>query len=79
MYNTTADVQTLNGTNMAIIDKDLSEDVVYQIVKALMEDMDKIRASQPAAKGFNLEKAAIMPIPLHPGAERYYRERNVIK
>jgi TRAP transporter TAXI family solute receptor len=79
MYNTAADVQTLNGTNMAIIDKDLSEDVVYQIVKALMEDMDKIRASQPAAKGFNLEKAAIMPIPLHPGAERYYRERNVIK
>ncbi|MHB8158739.1 MAG: TAXI family TRAP transporter solute-binding subunit [Desulfocucumaceae bacterium] len=79
MYNTAGDVMTLNGTNMAIVDMDLSEDVVYQIMKALMEDIDKIRASQPAAKGFNLEKAAIMPIPIHPGAERYYREHNVIK
>jgi len=79
MYGTSADVQTLNGTNMAIIDKDLPEDVVYQIMKALMDDIDKIRASQPSTKGFSLETAAQMPIPLHPGAERYYREHNIIK
>jgi len=79
MYGTSADVVTLNGTNMAIIDKDLSEEVVYQIMKALMEDIDKLRASQPSAKGFTLEMAAQMPIPIHPGAERFYREANIIK
>lgn len=79
MYGTSADVVTLNGTNMAIIDKDLSEEVVYQIMKALMEDIDKLRASQPSAKGFTLEMAAQMPIPMHPGAERFYREANIIK
>jgi len=79
MYGTPAEVRTLNGTNMAIVDKDLPEDVVYQIMKALMGDIDKIRASQPSAKGFTLEMAAQMPIPLHPGAERFYRELNIIK
>jgi hypothetical protein len=78
MYNTPSVIKTLNGTNMAIVDRDLPDEVVYQILKALMEDIDKIRASQAAARAFSPEVAAQMPIPLHPGAERYYREHNLI-
>ncbi len=79
MYGTPAEITTLNGTNMAIVDRDLPEEVVYQIMKALMADIEKIRASQPSARGFSLDTAAQMPIPLHPGAERYYRELKLVK
>jgi len=79
VYNTSTDIRTLNSTNMAIIDKDLSEEVVYQILKALLSNIDKIRASHPSARGFSLENAAQTPIPLHPGAERYYREQKLLK
>lgn len=78
MYNTSAEVRTLNGTNMAVVDRDLSEDVVYEILKALLADIEKIRASQPSARAFSAENAAAMPIPLHPGAERYYRENKLL-
>jgi hypothetical protein len=79
MYNTPTEIITLNSTNMVIVDRDLSEEVVYDILKALMSDVEKIRASHPAARDFALENAVVMPVPLHPGAERYYREQNLIK
>lgn len=79
VYKTPTDIQTLNSTNMAIIDRDLPDEVVYQILKAFMSDIDKIRASQPSARGFSIENAAQMPIPLHPGAEKYYRELKLLK
>jgi TRAP-type uncharacterized transport system substrate-binding protein len=64
---------------MAIIDKDLPDEVVYQILKVLMSNIDKIRVSHPSARDFSLENAWQMPIPLHPGAERYYREQKLLK
>lgn len=78
MYSLTADVVTLNSTNMAVIDKNLPEQVVYDITKALMESITTIQKSQPAAKHFNLKDAAQMPIPLHPGAAKYYAEQGVL-
>jgi hypothetical protein len=37
-------------------------------------------AAHPAAVGINLQHAlAGMPVPLHPGAQRYYREKGLIK
>ena len=77
-YGSASDVKTLNSTNMAIVDRDLPEEVVYQITKALIEEIEKIRASQPSAKAFSAQVAAEMPIPLHPGAERYYREMKLL-
>lgn len=78
VYSLDNDIRTLNGTNMAIVDRDLPEEVVYQITKALMESIAQIQASQPAARNFTLQVASQMPIPLHPGAERYYREQGVL-
>ena len=79
VYEMDSDTVTLNGTNMVIIDRDLPEDVVYQITATLMEHIDQIQASHPAAKNFSLERAPEMAIPLHPGAERYYKEKGLLK
>lgn len=74
VYNAPSEITTLNGTNMAIVDRNLPEEVVYQITKAFMESIDDIKKSHPAAKNFSGVLAPQMPIDLHPGAERYYRE-----
>ena len=47
----------------------LDEDVVYRLSKAYFEGLQR---SAPAT---DLERAPATPIPLHPGAARYYRER----
>ena len=78
MYNMAEDAPTLFGANMVIVDADLSEEVVYQITKTLFENVDVIRNSHPAAAGVSVETSAAVPIPLHPGAERYFREVGVI-
>lgn len=74
MYDMDEPAPTLFGANMVIVDADLSEEVVYQITKTLFENVDVIRNSHPAAAGVSVETAVTVPIPLHPGAERYFRE-----
>ena len=49
---------------------DLDEDVVYRLLDAYF-------ATRPAATPPNLERAPATPIPLHPGAARYYRQREL--
>ncbi len=73
-YGMEDDVKTLNSTNVVVVDSLLSDETVYQITKALMVNIGKINESHPSAKAFNLINASEMPVPLHPGAERYYRE-----
>jgi TRAP transporter TAXI family solute receptor len=62
------------GTVIAIRG-DLPEDLVYQITKAMFEHKDELDAIQPQWKRTTKETAAVnVPMPLHPGAEKYYRE-----
>jgi hypothetical protein len=59
---------------------DLSADIVYGMTKAMFEHLDELVAAHSAAKGIRLDRALLgMPIPLHPGAERYYKEKGVLK
>ncbi len=55
--------------------KDADEDLVYRITKTMMDNLDRLGEVHPAAKLITLEKAPKTPIPLHPGAERYYNEK----
>ncbi len=65
------------GTHL-IANKNLPDEVVYEITKAFVENIEKMAVDFPAWKAFVPEKAALAEnngIPLHPGAERYYKER----
>ncbi|WP_165608175.1 TAXI family TRAP transporter solute-binding subunit [Desulfoscipio geothermicus] len=80
MYGTNQDIKTVYLTNMMIVKKDLDEDMVYKITKAIFENIEKVKESHPAAKGFSLEEAVTRtPIPLHPGAAKYFKEVGVLK
>jgi uncharacterized protein len=75
----TEDVQTAAVGNILVTHSDVSEETAYQMTKALFENLDKMTAAHAAAKDIKLEEAAKgIPIPLHPGAERYYKEAGVM-
>ena len=74
------DVATAAVGNMLITHADVSDEIAYQMTKQLFENLDKLTAAHAAAKAIKLEGALTgMPVPLHPGAERYYKEKGLIK
>jgi TRAP transporter TAXI family solute receptor len=72
------DVPTVGTPNGIYVDADLNEQLVYRIVKATFENIDKLRASHPSVKNFSVEMAPKGSlVPFHPGAIRYYKEVGV--
>ena len=58
----------------------LDEETAYNVVKALYENTDTLAKVHVKGKEISLETALeSVSIPLHPGAERYYREKGLIK
>jgi len=80
-YNTDTDVKTVSVTNILIVREELPEAVVYEITKGIFENIDDIKASHNTAKeNLSLENSQKgVSIPLHPGAEKYYKEMGIIK
>lgn len=68
-------VRTISIPNVLVVNADMSDDLAYQITKVLFEKVDELIAIHPAANdttvAFSLEST---PIPMHPGALRYYEE-----
>lgn len=74
------DVSSVGIPNFLIVRGDLDEQTVYEITKAMFENLDRLVQAHAAAKGIKLENAAKgLPVPLHPGAAKYYREKGLIK
>ena len=69
------------GTNI-IAHKDLPENVAYVITKTVVENKEKLVQTHKAFGDFKPEdawKPENLGIPLHPGAQKYYRERGWLK
>jgi uncharacterized protein len=79
MYKLGYPVNTLSSTNIYVVNAKRSTEEVYQITKAIFEHLDLIAASHPSAKTMKLENAPVTYIPMHPGAEKYFKEKGVIK
>ncbi len=76
----TQDVPTLVVTSMLVASSDLSTDLVYKMTKAIFEHLDIMAGTHVKGKLVKLETALKgMPVPLHPGAEKYYKEVGKIK
>lgn len=74
----TEDIQTIAQPNFLATHADLPEENVYQITKAIYENLPFLQAIHPATKAMALEKAiAGLPVPLHPGAARFYLEMGI--
>jgi TRAP transporter TAXI family solute receptor len=69
------DYPTIGLFNFAVVHKDLPDDLVYKIVKTVFDNREELVKAQSSAKETvpaNIGRDAVLP--LHPGAERYYRE-----
>jgi TRAP transporter TAXI family solute receptor len=73
-------VPTAAVVNFLVTHSGVSDDLVYQMTKSMYENLDVLAASHATAKDIKREEAVKgMPIPLHPGAEKYFRETGVLK
>lgn len=76
----TEDVPTVAISNFLITHEGVPEQVVYGMTKGMYENLDQLMAAHAAAQGIKLEDATKgMAVPLHPGAEKYYREAGIIE
>ena len=74
------DLPTLTVTCMLIAASDMSNDLVYNLTKSIFQNLDLLGESHVKGKLVKMETALKgMPLPLHPGAEKYYREVGKIK
>ncbi|MBK6337916.1 MAG: TAXI family TRAP transporter solute-binding subunit [Betaproteobacteria bacterium] len=76
----TADVASAAVQNYLVSHDGVGNDVAYAMTKALWTGLDQLVAAHSAAKSIDARRALEgMPLPLHPGAEKYYREAGLIK
>jgi hypothetical protein len=74
------DVSTISVQNYLVTHEGVSTETVYTMTKTMFDNMDQMIAAHSAAKAIKRENAAKSPpAPLHPGAEKYYREVGVLK
>jgi TRAP transporter TAXI family solute receptor len=76
----TAPVPTAAVVNYLVTRAGVSDDMVYKMTKAIYESLPELSAAHAAAKEIKLENALSgMPVPMHPGAMRYFNEKGVKK
>ena len=71
-------ITTAYSSNVFVVRDDVSEKVVYDMTKLLWDNLATLQEIHSATKSMAIEKALKgIPVPLHKGALRYYREQRV--
>ena len=74
----TKDVYTIAQSNVLAVHKDTDAAAVYLITKTIYEHLDYFSRIHGATNVMKISKALEgLPMPLHPGAIRYYKERGI--
>jgi len=76
-----ADTTTFGVGATFVSSTDVPEDVVYEVVSAVFENIDQFRSLHPAFANLDPRQMANdgLSAPLHAGAERYFREAGLIE
>jgi len=73
------DVESIGIDTILICRRDLPDDLVYELTKALFDSVPSLSKRHAFAGAIDPDEAPSTPIPLHPGAARYYREREILR
>jgi TRAP transporter TAXI family solute receptor len=69
------DVVAIASAGELLINKDVSDLVAYTIIKIICDNIDEVHTINPANKNFIPETGwKNVAVPLHPGAEKFYKE-----
>ncbi len=72
-------IKTFKMATTLITSSDVSEDVVYRITKVICENQERLPNIQASLRVYDCKTAAqVRPVPLHPGALKYYREQSYL-
>ena len=76
----TADVSTIAIRNFLVTHEGVSTEMAYRMTKSMFDNLPDLHAAHAAAKAMTREAAPLnTPVPLHPGAEKFYREAGLLK
>ena len=74
------DVPTAAVINYLVTSSAVSDDLAYQMTKLIFESLPELANAHAAGREIKLQTAAAgSPVPLHPGAIRYYKEKGLLK
>ena len=74
------DVQSATVLAMMAVRAEVEDELVYNLLSSVFENINMFYSAHKMARNLTLESALDgMPIPLHPGAERFFREKGVLK
>jgi len=77
-YNNEAEIPVVAVANLLVASADMPDDLAHDITQLLFDQQTELAAIHPQAKTLSLKTAVTgSPVPFHPGAIRFYRERNV--
>jgi TRAP transporter TAXI family solute receptor len=76
-FNKDFDIETGIFGSFYAVHKSLPDDFVYEVVKKYFENIDIAAAAHASAKEARVDGALFSPLPLHPGAIKYYREKGL--
>lgn len=75
-----ADVPTVSVMAMLTARKDLEADIVYALLNAMYSDLAQLKKAHAKFKNIDPKTGLVgMSIPLHPGAQKYFKEKGILK
>ncbi len=75
IYDGVPETRVIGVPNVLAVSSEMSADLAYEITRAMFENVSELRAVHPAANQTTVDfTMAATPVPLHPGAIRYYEE-----
>jgi TRAP transporter TAXI family solute receptor len=77
--NQNKDVTTIAVDNLLVCRDDMPEHLVHDLTKTFFESLPELARTHVAATLIDPEQGPTTSIPLHPGAARYYRERELLQ
>ena len=72
-------IRTIGVDSLLVCRRDLDEALVYDLTRRFFEALPSLSSSQGALRFMDLDQAPATPIPLHDGAARFYRERELLR
>lgn len=77
--NQEEDVLTVGMDVVLLCRQSVPDALVYDLTKTLFDSLPSLRQAHPSAAGIDPDRGPTSAIPLHPGAARYYRERELLR
>lgn len=76
----TTEIPTAAIPNFLVTHEDVPEELVYEMTKVFYDNLESLQSTHNVIKTVDIKNALEgMPVPVHPGAEKYFKEVGVVK